>query len=71
MNESADDILVRAALAGDTEPFCALVRRYQDHAYGVALGVLSDVHLALDAALDHVEATARDGIPRKTQGRRS
>ena len=50
MNEGADDILVRAALAGDTEPFCALVRRYQDHAYGVALGVLSDVHLALDAA---------------------
>lgn len=28
-------------------------------------------YLALDAALDHVEATARDGIPRKTQGRRS
>jgi len=28
-------------------------------------------YLALDAALDHVEATARDGTPRKTQGRRS
>jgi 3-dehydroquinate dehydratase II len=28
-------------------------------------------YLALDAALAHVEATARDGIPRKTQGRRS
>lgn len=28
-------------------------------------------YLALDAALDHVEATTRDGIPRKTQGRRS
>ena len=28
-------------------------------------------YLGLDAALDHVEATARDGIPRKTQGRKS
>jgi 3-dehydroquinate dehydratase-2 len=28
-------------------------------------------YLGLDAALGHVEATARDGIPRKTQGRKS
>ncbi len=27
-----------------------LVRRYQDHVYGVALGILADFHLALDAA---------------------
>ena len=50
MNESTDENLVHEALAGDTESFCALVRRYQDHVYGVALGVLADVHLALDAA---------------------
>ena len=50
MSEQTDASLVGAVLAGDTEPFCALVRRYQDHVYGVALGVLADFHLALDAA---------------------
>ncbi|MDY7011067.1 MAG: sigma-70 family RNA polymerase sigma factor [Planctomycetota bacterium] len=50
MSEQTDASLVGAVLAGDIEPFCALVRRYQDHVYGVALGVLADFHLALDAA---------------------
>ena len=50
MSEQTDASLVGAVLAGDTEPFCVLVRRYQDHVYGVALGVLADFHLALDAA---------------------
>jgi len=47
---TTDESLVRESLAGNPEAFCALARRYQDHAYGVALGVLADVHLALDAA---------------------
>ena len=50
MSDATDASLVNAALAGDTERFCALVRRYQDHVYGVAVGVLADVHLARDAA---------------------
>jgi RNA polymerase sigma-70 factor (ECF subfamily) len=50
MSEQTDANLVVAVLAGDTEPFCALVHRYQDHVYGVALGILTDFHLALDAA---------------------
>ncbi len=37
-------------MAGETEPFCALVRRYQNYVYGVALGILADFDLALDAA---------------------
>ena len=50
MSEQTDASLVGAVLAGETEPFCALVRRYQDHVYGVTLGILADFHLALDAA---------------------
>ena len=50
MSEQTDASLVGAVLDGHAEPFCALVRRYQDHVYGVALGVLADFHLALDAA---------------------
>jgi RNA polymerase sigma-70 factor (ECF subfamily) len=50
MNEQADATLVRAALGGEPGPFCLLVRRYQDHVYGVALGILADFDLALDAA---------------------
>jgi len=50
MSEQTDASLVGAVLAGEVEPFCALVRRYQDHVYGVALGILADFHLALDAA---------------------
>ncbi len=50
MGEQTDASLVGAVLAGDTESFCALVRRYQDHVYAVALGILADFHLALDAA---------------------
>ena len=52
MSDQTDAVLVGEALAGATESFCALVRRYQDHAYGVALGVLADFDLALDAVQD-------------------
>jgi len=42
------EALVRQALAGEEEAFSALVRKYQDYAYGVAVGVLSDFELARD-----------------------
>jgi RNA polymerase sigma-70 factor (ECF subfamily) len=48
--QQTDAELVAAALRGDIEAFCGLARRYQDHVYGVALGVVADFHLALDAA---------------------
>ena len=50
MREQTDADLVGAALAGETEALCALVRRYQDYVYGVALGILADFDLALEAA---------------------
>jgi RNA polymerase sigma factor (sigma-70 family) len=50
MDARSDASLVAEALDGEAEPFCVLVRRYQDHAYGVALGVLADFEAALDAA---------------------
>ncbi len=52
MSGKTDASLVGETLAGQAESFCALVRRYQDHAYGVALGVLADFDAALDAAQD-------------------
>jgi len=50
MSELTDVSLVGAVLAGDTGSFCALVRRYQDRVYAVALGIFTDFNLALDAA---------------------
>jgi len=48
MNEQADEAFVRQALAGHREAFAELVRRYQDYAYGTAIGMLSDFDLARD-----------------------
>jgi len=48
MDERPDAALVSAALAGEKDAFCALVRRYQDFAYGLAVGMLSDFDLAQD-----------------------
>ena len=48
MCEATDAALVKDALAGEAEAFCLLVRRYQDYAYGVAIGMLSDFDLARD-----------------------
>ena len=50
MDEKPDAALVAKALAGEREAFCALVRRYQDYAYGAAIGMLSDFDLARDVA---------------------
>ena len=50
MDPRTDANLVAEALSGSAEPFCALVRRYQGHVYAVAVGILADFDLALDAA---------------------
>jgi len=50
MDDRPDETLVSEALAGDREAFCALVRRYQDYAYGTAVGMLSDFELGRDVA---------------------
>jgi len=47
--EHADAVLVNRSLAGDGQAFDALVRRYQNYAYGTAIGLLSDFELARDA----------------------
>ena len=52
--------LVRKALAGDTESFSVLVRRYQNYAYGVAIGVLADFELARDVAQEAFLLAYRD-----------
>jgi len=48
MDEKSDAALVGEACAGRIEAFAQLVRRYQDHAYGAAIGRLSDFDLARD-----------------------
>lgn len=53
-------LLVRAALAGDEEAFSTLVRQYQDYAYGVAIGLLSDFDLARDVVQEAFLNAYRD-----------
>jgi RNA polymerase sigma-70 factor (ECF subfamily) len=48
MPEKPDTTLVGETRAGDREAFCELVRRYQDHAYGLAVAMVSDFDLAQD-----------------------
>lgn len=47
-------------LAGEKDAFCALVRRYQDLAYGVAVGMLSDFDLAQDVVQEAFLSAYRD-----------
>ena len=49
-DRSALRALVLDAGAGDTGAFAELVRRHQEMAFGHALGILGDFHLAQDAA---------------------
>jgi RNA polymerase sigma-70 factor (ECF subfamily) len=60
MDAEGDEMLVRAALAGDGEAFARLVRRYQDYAYGTAIGLLSDFELARDVVQESFLAAFRD-----------
>lgn len=50
--DAADAELVNLTLAGDREPFDALVKRYQRAVYAVAFGVLSDSEAARDVLQD-------------------
>ena len=49
---SEDQILVSAALAGDSDSFNQLVERYQNRAYGLCYRMLGDADAAADVAQD-------------------
>lgn len=59
MDSFTDTQLVQQALQGQVEAFALLVRRYQAHAYGVAVGLLSDFHLAQDVVQEAFVAAYR------------
>ena len=60
MDETTDAALVARALAGRREAFAVLVRRYQDHAYGTAVGMLTDFDLARDVVQEAFLNAYRD-----------
>ncbi|MFA6109057.1 MAG: sigma-70 family RNA polymerase sigma factor [Candidatus Latescibacterota bacterium] len=60
MDPATDAQLVQQALQGQADAFALLVRRYQAHAYGVAVGLLSDFHLAQDVVQEALVAAYRD-----------
>lgn len=60
MDERPDTVLVAEVLNGQREAFCALVRRYQDYAYGLAIGKLSDFDLARDVVQEAFLHAYRD-----------
>ena len=60
MDRENDVALVKAALAGRREAFADLVTRYQDYAYGVAIGLLSDFELARDVVQEAFLCAYRD-----------
>ena len=59
-HEPTDADLVDRTLAGDREAFACLIRRYQDYAYGTAIGVLSDFELARDVVQEAFFRALRD-----------
>ena len=60
MDNRPDATLVTGALAGQPDAFAALVRKYQDYAYGVAIGMLSDFDLARDVVQEAFLCAYRD-----------
>jgi len=48
MERQSDGELVARTLSGDGQAFACLVRKYQDYAYGTAVGVLADLELSQD-----------------------
>jgi len=60
MDTRTDAELVGEALAGDRDGFASLVGRYQDHAYGTAVGMLADFDLARDVVQEAFLAAYRD-----------
>jgi len=63
MSERPVPSLVGAVLAGEKEAFCDLVRKYQDFAYGLAVGMLADFDLAQDVVQEAFLSAYRD-LPR-------
>lgn len=57
----SEESLLAAVCGGDEEAAVALVRRFQDRVYGVALAVLGDAHLAEDVAQQTFERVWRFG----------
>ena len=53
-------IVVNCIILGRAEAFAVLVRRYQDHAYGAAIGRLSDFELARDVVQEAFLCAYRD-----------
>ena len=54
------DTLIKQTLDGDSSAYGQLVRRFEDMAYGYAYSILSDFHLAQDAAQEaFIEAHAK------------
>ena len=60
MDDRPDEALVREVLAGHGEAFAELVRRYQDYAYGTAIGMLSDFDLSRDVVQEAFLCAYRD-----------
>ena len=60
MDDRPDEAIVREVLAGHGEAFAELVRRYQDYAYGTAIGMLSDFDLSRDVVQEAFLCAYRD-----------
>ncbi|MHC4716489.1 MAG: sigma-70 family RNA polymerase sigma factor [Planctomycetota bacterium] len=60
MKERPDRELVELARAGRREAFAELVRRYQDYAYGTAVGIVSDFEPARDVVQESFLRAWRD-----------
>ena len=60
MEEKTEARLVAEVLAGSGEAFASLVQRYQEYAYGVAVGLLTDFELARDVVQEAFMAAYRD-----------
>ena len=60
MDKRSDPALVIEAVAGRKESFAVLVRRYQDYAYGTAVGLLGDSERARDVVQEAFLRAYRD-----------
>jgi len=60
MDQQTEAELVAKVLGGEREAFATLVRRYQDYAYGTAIGMLADFDLARDVVQEAFLCAYRD-----------
>ena len=59
MGEKADRLLVEAAIGGDVDSFTELCRRYYPALVAIGEAILSDRHLAEDAAQEAMARASR------------